>query len=249
MSRIKEVQQNVEEYYSQIDWEPVIERTWVESYLNVLHFNKRTDEQIDAWEDIHALISYIDRTTYSSVSDLLWWDYSVALEWINDHIWMPDRFDLTLENARRMLGRWLDFYSYLFKAWDSKIDLSPIEYAYFKICSGSKLKLVKKIPYTGDEFWLGTTRVGSDLIVDFTMAEFWLILAYHKLGESWDKLEEELKGVPSVREKRKRLSLLWEKLELAGYRQNPIDLVRGHVKFGDLEDAEKWFYWKRIPQQ
>ncbi|MCL6600930.1 MAG: trigger factor, partial [Alicyclobacillus macrosporangiidus] len=142
MSKIAEVQRNVGAYYDGIDWEPVIKRDWVESYLNVLHFNRRTDELVDAWEDIHALILYIERTVYTTVSELPWWEYSVALEWIYDHIWIPERFDVNLENARRMIGRWRDFYTYLAKTWCKGLDLGPIEQAYQKICAGDKLKLI-----------------------------------------------------------------------------------------------------------
>jgi hypothetical protein len=76
-----------------------------------------------------------------------------------------------------------------------------------------------------------------------------LVLSYYALGESWEKLKEELKTVPSVREKRKRLESLMEKLQLSGYDMNPIDLVRGHVGEDDLESAEQWFYRRRIPVQ
>lgn len=249
MSRITEVQKNVDAYYTGIDWEPVIKHAWVESYLNVLYVNKYADELEDAWEDIHALILYIERTVYSRLSELPWWEYSVALEWIYDHVWIPERFDVTLENAQRMIGRWRDFYSYLSKTWSNVdgIDLHPIEEAFQKICGGDRLKLVRNLPYTGEEFWLGTARAGSDTIVDFTMSECWLILTYFALGESWDKLEEELKTVPSVREKRKRLQSLREKLHLVGYEENPIELVRGHVDHQDVENAERWFYRRRIP--
>jgi hypothetical protein len=249
LSKITQVRKSVDAYYTGIDWEPVIKREWVDAYINALYFNNRTSELEDAWEDIHALILYIERTTYRHLSELPWWEYSIALEWIYDHIWIPDRFDLTLENARRMIGRWRDFYSYLEWKGCTDIDLHPIEHAYEKICGGDKLKLVKKIPFTGEEFWMGVARVGSNEIVDFTMAEFWLLLTYFELGESWDKLEEELKGVPSVREKRKRLQSLQEKLRLSGYDQNPIELVRGHVDEIDLENAERWFYRRRVPAQ
>lgn len=248
MSKYSEVQKSVGAYYTSIDWDPVIKRDWVETYLNVLYFNKRTSELVDAWEDIHALILYIERTTYTDVSELPWWEYSVALEWIYDHIWIDDRFDVTLDNARRMMGRWKDFYGYLSKTW-CKMDTAPIGEAFDKVCGGDKLKLVKKIPYTGEEFWMGVAKAGSNQIVDFTMAEFWLVLAYVQLNESWDKLDEELKDVPSVREKRKRLLSLREKLMLSGYDMNPIELVRGHVDAGDLENAERWFYSRRIPSQ
>ncbi len=249
MNKYTEVQKSVEAYYMGIDWEPVIKREWAEAYLNVLYFNKRTIVLVDAWEDIHALILYIERTTYTHLSELPWWEYSVALEWIYDHIWIPERFDVTLENARRMMVRWKDFYGYLSKTWCKKMDTAAIEEAYEKVCGGEKLKLVKKIPFTGEEFWMGVGRAGSNRIVDFTMAEFWLILIYVELGESWDKLDEELKDVPSVREKRKRLECLREKLKLSGYDKDPIDLVRGHVDAVDLENAERWFYRRRIPSQ
>lgn len=248
MGKITEVQKSVDAYYDSIDWEPVIEHEWVESYLNVLYFNKHTDQLADAWEDIHGLILYIERTVYTNVSELRWWDYSVALEWIYNHIWIPERFEVNLENARRMIGRWLDFYTYLSRLHTGGVDLEPISKAYREICGGEKLKLVTKIPYTGDEFWLGTARPGSGRIIDFTMAEFWLVLTYWGLGESWDKLDEELKSVPSVREKRKRLQSLREKLQLAGYSEKPTDLVRGHVAHEDIHNAEQWFYRKRIPQ-
>lgn len=252
MNGITEVQENISDYYKGIvDWEPVIKHDWVEAYINTLHFNQNTDDLVGAWEDIHALILYIERTVYTDVSELPWWEYSVALEWIYEHVWVPGRFDVNLDNARRLMSRWRDFYVYLSKTWlnVSRIDLEPIDQAYQKTCGGDKLKLVKKIPYTGEEFWLGTARPGSSHIVDFRMAEFWLILAYFELGESWNKVEEELKTVPSAREKRKRLESLWEKLELAGYTNNPIDLVRGHFDHEDIENAERWFYRKRVPQQ
>lgn len=250
MDKITEVQHSVRAYYESIDWEPVIMHDWVEAYINSLCANGRTEEIGDAWEDIHALILYIERTTYKKLSELPWWEYSVAIEWINSHIWVPERFDVTLKNVRRMMGRWRDFYEYLSNTWLNVegMDLEPIAQAYQTVCGGKKLKLVEKIPYTGDEIWLGTSRAGSDEVVDFTMAEFWLVIAYSELGESWDKLEAELKTVPSVREKRKRLQSLREKLRLAGYSDNPIDLVRIYVGDDDVEDAERWFYRKRIPR-
>jgi hypothetical protein len=248
MSKRSDVQKSVRAYYTSIDWDPVVKQIWVEGYLNLLYFNKRSDELFDAWEDIHALIRYIERTNYTDLSDLPWWEYSVALEWIESHIWVPERFDLTLDNARRMMGRWRDFYEYLTKTW-YPVDLDPIELAYEKVCGGNKLKLVKKIPFTGDEFWMGIESIGSNQYVEFSMAELWLILIYRKLGESWDRLEEELKSVPSIREKRKRLESLLEKLKLSGYDQDPIALVRGHVDPVDLENAERWFYRRRIPAE
>jgi hypothetical protein len=249
MSKIQELQKTVAVYYKDIERDPVIKHNWVESYLNVLYFNKRTNELDDAWDDIQALILYIDRTVYTNLSELPWWEYSVAFEWINSHIWIPKIFDLNLENARRIIGRWRDFYSYLSKTWCSGIELNAVEKAYEKVCGGDRLKLVTKIPYTGDEFWISTSKASSNQIVDFTMAEFWLVLTYLELGESWDKLEAELKGVPSIREKRKRIQELREKLELAGYTENPKDLVRWHINQTDVEDAIRWFYHKRISQQ
>jgi hypothetical protein len=169
LSKIGEVQKSVNGYYLSIDWDPVIKHDWIEAYLNVLYFNKRSAELSDAWEDIHALILYVDRTAYTHLSELPWWEYSVALEWIESHIWVPDRFDLTLANASRVLQRWQDFYQYLEKI-GIRVDVASVNQAFQKVCSGDQLKLIKKIPYTGEEFWMGVTKGESGRVVDFTMA-------------------------------------------------------------------------------
>jgi hypothetical protein len=244
MSKIAEVRKDVRNYYSGIECETVVKQQCVEDYLNMLYFSKRTNELEDAWEDIFALIVYMDRTPHTSLSDLPWWEYSVALEWVNSHVLVDGRFDLTLENARRLIGRWQSFYEYLNES-RNELELSHIKEGYQRICGGKKLKLVKKIPYTGDEFWTAISRANTE-DVEFSMSEFWLIIIFAELGESWERLEEELKTVPSIREKRKRLASLRDKLALLGY-ENPIQLALGQVDEADVEDAERWFYSRRIP--
>lgn len=170
---------------------------------------------------------------------------------MQSRIWVTDPFELKLKNARRLIRRWRDFYQCLSEAGSSSkgIDLEPVEQAYQYICGSNKRQLVKKIPYTGDEFWSAVTKGGSNETVTFTMSELWMILVYTESDEFWYKIEKELKSVPSAREKRERLHTLREKLQLAGYLDDLIPFIQGQVDEQDFEDAERWFYLKRLPSK
>lgn len=207
--------------------------------MNSLYFMKRSNELEDAWRDLWAFALYVDRTGVQSLSELPWWEYSLALEWIEDHVIDVDWFELTLESARRMLGRWMDFYTHLEKI-GVEVDQTTIAEAYRKICGGKTLKLVEKIPFTGAEPWM-SIMVSKEQSVEFQIADFWLIILYAQVGNSWDKLNEELKSAVAVRAKRKRIEQLREKLRAANCEDDPVQLVRGQVDEDDIEDAERWF--------
>lgn len=229
--------------YKSIDWDLLISEPLVEAYLNSLYFMKRSDELWDAWQDIWALALYVDRTGIGDLNELPWWEYSLALEWIEGHVMDGDRFDLTFDHANRMMQRWMDFYDHLVKM-GVPIDTDPISEAYRKVCGGKKLRLVERIPFTGDEQWMTLSSPdGQD--VDFQISDFWLIIMYAQTGNSWDKLDQELKSAVSIRAKRKRIERLREKLVIAKCEEDPVQLVRGQVDTNDLEDAERWFFRRK----
>ncbi|MDQ0189632.1 hypothetical protein JI721_09125 [Alicyclobacillus cycloheptanicus] len=70
MTTVADVQREVRDYFDGIDWNPVIQQNWVEGYLMALDARGKSDELSDAWEDIHALMLYLDRTDYTSISEL-----------------------------------------------------------------------------------------------------------------------------------------------------------------------------------
>ncbi|GMA57244.1 hypothetical protein C7445_10738 [Alicyclobacillus sacchari] len=245
MSRMSEVMRQVRDFYRGRGDVRCFPERWVVSYLNTLYFAKRSDELDWAWGDLEALMMYLERTGIDDLAELPWWEYSLALEWIESHIIDGERFHLTLDNARRMMSRWSDFYEYLGKI-DVEIDASVLNEAYRKVCGGKDLQLIERIPYTGDELWMELASPGTDEATPFQICDYWMIIMYDRLGRSWDALDETLQSVPSVREKRRRFLALRHKLRLAGCEDSPERLVIGQFDERDIEDAERWVYRRRV---
>jgi len=248
MSRMSDVMRQVRDFYRGREEVRLFPERWTVSYLNTLYFTKRSDELDWAWGDLEALMMYFERSGIENLDELPWWEYSLALEWIEGHILDGDRFNLTLDNARRMMSRWSQFYAYL-GDMDVDIDTAALEEAYRKICGGKQLKLVDRIPYTGDELWMELAPAGSTELTPFQISDYWLMIMYDRLGRSWDALQETLQSVPSVREKRRRLQDLRDKLRLAGCLDHPERRITGQFGDEDVEDAERWVYRKRVRGQ
>lgn len=242
-AKYKEFFNAVDRYYGQIDWEPDIKKEWIEEYLKTLIEQGAAEGKMEEiWDDIYAFSQYMDRTEYRELSKLPYWEYSVGLEWISSHIFHGSKFEITLKNAKRLLNNLRDFYKFLISKRIIN-DNSELEMAYKYMCSGRKLKLVKRIPYTGKELWSSIGKPGFNVLVNFYMVDYWLMVLFFYCEESWEKLLEEAEKVPNSVEKIVLIKNFKNKLALIDY-DHPKKLMRCDVTYDELDDAKKWFYGK-----
>ncbi len=240
-----DVFEDVRYYYEeQIDWEPDVKRKWVESYLRDIQEKEKSEEELaDIWEDIFAFIFYQDRSEHSNLSEMQYWEYSVCLEWLESHMLSGTAYNLNLKNAKRFLGRLLDFYKFLVSK-DCIENYQELEKAYNKICCRKKLNLVKRIPYTGKEMWTSIFPPGKEGET-FRMWDCWIIVLYVEFNNSWAKLTEKAHKIPSANKKLGLIENLQKKLKNIGY-DDPKELFHRGVSNDDIDDAKKWFYEKQI---
>lgn len=240
--------EEIRRYYEEtIDWKPDVKRTWVEEYLKYLESQGKSQNiLLQIWDDINAFSFYQDRSEHHDLSELPYWEYSVCLEWIDNHV-LSREYNLNLKNAKRLFGNLLGFYKFLVQRGYIKSH-SELEKAYKEICGGKELNLVERIPYTGDEMWteMSVPTKHGRIEESFTMSDYWLILLCMSTKRSWEHLKEVARGAKSPEMKIKQIDNLQRKLKNIGYLKNPQKLL---IPYGpppneDMDDATKWFFHK-----
>ena len=190
------------------------------------------------YDDLFAFNAYLGRIEpYDAIENLPFWEYSVCLEWCESHMMFGGIFDLTLENAKRFLGNIRRYFDFLVST--GKLDdTSQIDKAIKHICSGKKLKLVTKIPYTGKESY--TSLVIGKETISFSMSDYWILVLHASLfDDSWTTLLEAAFGLSKERVQQvKDLKAKMGRAGMAGVR----DIIYQDVSRADLEQARKWFY-------
>jgi len=230
---------SLREYYDeQIDWSPEITCAWVESFLlNRVAQGSTAAECSIIYDDIFGLIQYCERSDTKTPDKMPWWEFSVMLEWLDSHFLIPDRFDLTLRNARRILSTIRDFVTFLVEKKEIE-STGQINQAYDWICGGKKLRLVTEIPYTGDEVWTELYPPGKDGIV-FRMQDYWLVMLYIDHDKDWDRVRNSLSGAADHEKKEQLLDDLCARLASIGY-DSPLRLLHGDVYKHEIEAAWRW---------
>jgi hypothetical protein len=243
-----DVFEEVRKYYEEaIDWEPDVKRSWIEEYLKFLENQGKSQNILSQiWDDINAFSFYQDRSEHHDLSELPYWEYSVCLEWIDNHV-LSREYTLNLKNAKRLLGNLLDFYKFLLSKGHIE-NYTELEKAFNEICGGKKLNLVKRVPYTGKELWTSMSvpsKQGRNE-ESFTMSDYWLIILYMSTKRSWNHLKEVAKSSKSPQKKIMQINDLQRKLKNIGYFRYPEKLLLpyGAPADEDLDDASNWFFHK-----
>ncbi|MFA6505435.1 MAG: hypothetical protein WCT14_05015, partial [Treponemataceae bacterium] len=103
------------------------------------------------WDDLFAFNEYLARVQDSNTLETLpYWQYSLAIEWIDSHFIDGDSFEKNLANAKRFLGNIGRYYDYLVSRGVMS-GRTELDRAIRELCGGKRLKLVKEIPYAGEE--------------------------------------------------------------------------------------------------
>lgn len=240
--------EEIRRYYEEkIDWKPDVKRAWVEEYLKYLESQGKSQNiLLQIWDDINAFSFYQDRSEHYDLSELPYWEYSVCLEWIDNHV-LSMEYNLNLKNAKRLFGNLLGFYKFLVQRGYIKSH-SELEKAYKEICGGKELNLVERIPYTGDEMWteISVPTKHGRIEESFTMSDYWLILLYINSKRPWEHLKEVTTDKKSPEMKIKQIDNLLRKLKNIGYLEKPerLFIPYGPPTNEDLDDASKWFFHK-----
>ncbi len=203
------------------------------------------------WDDIQSFSFYQDRSENHDLAEIPYWEYSVCLKWMDSHV-LAKSYQLNHKNAKRFLGNILDFYEFLTEK-GFITSYSEIERAYNEICGGRELKLVERIPYTGDEEFTSMSVPTKKGRADerFSMSDHWLILLYISTKKSWKHLEEVAKAVPSSAKKIRQIRELQKKLKNIGYLRQPEKLMipYGPPTNDDMDDASNWFFKKKLTKE
>lgn len=216
--------------------EPDIKREWVEGFLKEKEAKGAGQDQLaQIWSDICVFSEYQELTEWSLLDRIPYWAYSVGLEWIGVH---DSDFRLSLRTARRLLGNLLEFYRFLARRGIIS-ETAELEKAYETICGGRKLRLVERIPFTGEEMWISITDQRGDK--NFKIHDFWLSLILTEVGGSWKKLRAAAKEAASAEAKLRMIRELERKTKALGV-ENPLALVQEEVSQADVEEARRWFY-------
>ncbi|RKX71339.1 hypothetical protein DRP53_01875 [candidate division WOR-3 bacterium] len=232
----------VKKLFETFEHEPDVKLEWVDKYLKEISKRKgmtpRKLEEI--WAYIYLFLFYQNRSEHDDLSKIPWWEYSIALQWLKENV---KGWKLNIRTARKMLLTLLDFYKFLVK--NGYIDnYQEIMRAVNEIAGGKRLRLLKRIPFTGEELWAIVPGKRGDKI-KFKRSDYWLAILYYNNGRSWDKLIEMVDSIPSAEEKLNRINELKKKLELSGY-QSPERLFFHKITDQDIEDANRWFFEKFI---
>jgi len=227
-----------EQYAEDGETPPGIKQDWVESWLQEKAAAGSTAVDLASFfDDIFAFSSYFERSEHVTPDKMPWWEYSVMLEWIDSHFLVPERYDLTLTNARRILGTLREFLQYLATRHEIA-NSGGIDEAWRRICAGRTLALVREIPYAGTEFWTAVYPPGKDGVA-FRIVDFWLILLYVEHGKNWNGVRLTLKAARDHREKQGQLADLLHRLSIIGY-DNPLALLHEDVYQHEVDAAWRW---------
>jgi len=210
-----------------------IAQEWVDGYLRNVervhgpHVGRARARQLGLFLD------YAERSSHGAVR-LPWWEYSLALEWINAR---TSGFRLTLAGARRLLHTLRDFSEALVA--DGRLeDCRDVDQARAVFCGGRTLRLLPRPPRTGAEAWTALHPPEGPL-VDFSIADFWLCLLWGHVGHSWEALEERLAAVPGGGGRVMAMHGLRARLEQARV-ASPARLLGQRTAAADLEEALCW---------
>jgi hypothetical protein len=197
------------------------------------------EEGISAlFNDLFAFNAYLGRIEgYPSFEKIPFWEYSLCLEWSESHMMFGTSFDLTLKDAKRFLGSIKEYYGFLIAEGKMKAS-AELDRALKEICGGRKLRLVKDIPYTGEETY--TEFIIGGAAIRFDIADYWLIILLGTLFDgNWTRLLEAAFGVSPRRvEKVKSLQDRTSRASLG----KPGELIYSDVTKAEADRAESWFY-------
>lgn len=174
---------------------------------------------------------------YGFIEKVPFWEYSVCLAWCDSHMMVGPAFDLTLKNAKRILGNLRKFYDYLARL-GRLADSSQLDKAIKEVCAGKKLKMIEVIPYTGSESFTSITK-GKET-VNFDIADYWLLIMLDiTFNSNWTTLIEAAFKVSGERaQKVKNLQAKMVLLDMQGLK----DIIYSDVTKSDVEQATAWFY-------
>src|SRR5262245_40051583 len=206
---------------------------WVEAYLQRVERLQGVRVARGIGKQLTLFLDYAERSTAGGVR-LPWWEYSRALEWINEH---TNGFRLTLARARHLLDTLHDFYDALVA--DGRLeDYRDIDQARAVLCAGRTLRLLPRPPRTGAEPWTALRPPDGEL-VSFSLADYWLCLLWGHLGRSWAALEERVALVPGGTARVVAVHDLRARLDDARC-ASPLRLLPSATAASDLEDALRW---------
>ncbi len=208
-------------------------QTWVDAYLERIERQQGTRVAREIGKRLALFFDYAKRSTHSAAR-LPWWEFSLALEWINEH---TSGFRLTLARARDLLDTLHAFYDALVA--DGRIpDSRDVEQARAILCGGRTLRLLPRPPRTGDESWTALHPPDGPLVT-FSVSDFWLSRLWEHVGRSWGALEERLALVPGGAHRVAAVHDLRARLDQARC-AGPQHLLTGGSTLTDLEDALRW---------
>lgn len=189
------------------------------------------------WDDLFPFKEYLSRVSDPyTLETLPYWQYSQAIEWIDSHFMGGDTYDANLVNAKRFLGHIGGYYDYLISRGEMS-GRSELDRAIRELCGGKKLKLVKEIPYTGEEFF--TEVIKGNKSARFTMADFWLLLLLSvDYNDDWDEMRIHAEAYKAGRGK--VVDDLRDRMRSID-RSVLSDLYFGDVSRDEIEQAREWF--------
>ena len=189
------------------------------------------------WDDLFPFKEYLSRVADPyTLETLPYWQYSLAIEWIGSHFIGGDTYDANLVNAKRFLGNIGGYYDYLIARGEMS-GRAELDRAIRELCGGKRLKLVKEIPYTGDEFFTEVSK--GKKTARFTMSDYWLLLVLAvDYGDDWKDLRLQAEALTAGRGR--LVDDLKARMDSLGY-SGLQDLVFSNVSEQDIRQAREWF--------
>lgn len=146
---MRNVYEEVQYFYEQhTDWEPVIKRDWVESFLRQKAWQGTDDENLrSVWHSLEAFLNYLIFSGTDDIESITYPEYSLMIEWFEDNV---RGFKVTLKPVRRFFNTLVEFYKHLVSKKVIR-DLTTLEMAAHAIAGGRKLQLYDPdIPFNNE---------------------------------------------------------------------------------------------------
>ena len=136
---MRNVYEEVQFFYDQHkDWNPVIKREWVESFLRQKAWQGASDNELrNYWHTLEAFLKYLVFSGTTQIENITYTECCLMLEWMEENI---HGFKLTLKPVRKFFDVLLEFFEHLVSKKNIR-DLSSLKDAARIIAGGRKLQI------------------------------------------------------------------------------------------------------------
>ena len=144
MINIKNVYDEVQVFFEELEWNSAIKREWIEGFLRHKAWQGADDQVLsDRWHNLQMFVSYLSYSGDITLDELTAVEYSLAVEWM---IVQSEGFKPNIKMVNHLFDVLREFYDYL-ATKKLHFDTTELEQAATFMTGGKQLKFIEP----GDE--------------------------------------------------------------------------------------------------